>query len=540
MTETILLCAKCSNSLTFHSEDLDSCTVENIDSAVVTALAEEADAELEKYDLEIERGEERLKLLREQREKVLKKRNRCRYLASAIRHVPAETWLEILEFACIGAWTYQNPASRLAKVCKQWRDILLSTPACWTSFVVDVRENYGTKKRFIQQHRRLSDPLPLRVQVVFPTEDDTCQTCKADHLYEIDNDPHLNPTFCTAGLLRSLARISHRLIDLSFTGEAISALLWVQSLESAELDLSRGFGSLESLEIGSTSDRFEDSGEALELTIFAASSKLQNLILRGYAGGALPASNWTQLRHVELDNVDGFVVNKLLAQCPSIISADVRRPLYDFSGGALPSCIANSLESLKVWYPGRQSRLLRSMTLPALKSLEIRSNVDDEDLLALCTRSSFSLQKLKIRAPEKYTASWNSVFLSLQDLTSLTLLWRTELGFLLELANTDNLILPKMTVLRLSCDDEVDILQALMTATERRFDPRSSKVACLEKVAISVSTPIPVSDDEDDGSWSPPRLSVEELMSDRMKRLSEAGLDIRLQELFHSESYDSE
>ncbi|KAJ7581723.1 hypothetical protein C8J56DRAFT_749869, partial [Mycena floridula] len=107
-------------------------TVENIDRAVATALAQEADSELEKYDLEIKRGKETLILLEEQREKIAKKRNRCRYLASAIHLVPAETWLEILELACIGAWTYQNPASRLARVCKQWRDILLSTPACWT------------------------------------------------------------------------------------------------------------------------------------------------------------------------------------------------------------------------------------------------------------------------------------------------------------------------------------------------------------------------------------------------------------------------
>ncbi|KAJ7575211.1 hypothetical protein C8J56DRAFT_1120075 [Mycena floridula] len=167
-----------------------------------------------------------LENLRAEREKVLQHRDRCLHLISAVRRVPAETWLEILGFACVDEGR-QNPAARIAGVCRQWRQICLSSPALWTAFVVDLREHHVTSSDFIQMHRERSSPLTLSIRFNLPDLDDSCQQCRDLTWYHWDADPHMLPALCSLETLLDIMQFSDRLDSFRFPGFQVSNAQWL-------------------------------------------------------------------------------------------------------------------------------------------------------------------------------------------------------------------------------------------------------------------------------------------------------------------------
>ncbi|KAJ7575997.1 hypothetical protein C8J56DRAFT_900601 [Mycena floridula] len=62
-------------------------------------------------------------------------------------------------------WTSQRP-----RICKQWRDISVDSPALWTSFLVVAREGHLTTEAFGQAHLSRPKLLPLQICVRFPSD----------------------------------------------------------------------------------------------------------------------------------------------------------------------------------------------------------------------------------------------------------------------------------------------------------------------------------------------------------------------------------
>ncbi|KAJ7585206.1 hypothetical protein C8J56DRAFT_1166352, partial [Mycena floridula] len=523
MSTSIILCPKCGHDLSHSSLSVsrpNSVSRRNLDDIVSPVLADDVTAELQKYDLEIQRLEGALQILRDQREQALLKGIHCRYEISAIRRLPTETWTEIFAFACLGEleFTSQNPAASIYQVCKQWRDIVTSFPAFWASFVLDVREGQLTKDGLIIMHGRQSKSLPLTIQV----------SNFGRHLSRLCLQERLLHPRGPSLFTHILHHQGPQAVEGPLTEEHVPISQWLQALFVDDSAGTWGFENLESLELG-PGERHEN----IDITMFSRSSKLCRLILYGYGGDILPAVHWTQLSDVYLCGVTSFVVHHLLAHCSSISKAEVR-PLYDSDvtfSLPFPPCITPSLISLEIYLEAPCSQLIRSLDMPVLTSLEFQSTVDAEDLLALCERSSFPLLSLSL----SYTSMvsnfpvWESIFLSLPKLTTLTFCGSCITPeFLERLADSENPLLPKLKVLQVSCSEDADILEPLLNIVEARFyDQEPSDIARLKEVFIHVMEPLNI--DPDDEAPSPARLlPFNTSIVAQVAKLKGDGLDIAL------------
>ncbi|KAJ7581614.1 hypothetical protein C8J56DRAFT_1168358 [Mycena floridula] len=533
--EPLVLCAKCGDSYetkipTSVIENAKAYTADNVDKGLVTAFAADADCELQAYDAQIKVMEKGLKKLKAEREKVLQHRDRCLHLISAVRRVPAETWLEILGFACVeeNDTNWQNPAIRIAGVCRQWRQISLSSPALWTAFVVDLREHHVTSPDFIEMHRQRSSPLTLSIRFNLPDLSDTCQDCRDIHCHEWETDPHLLPTLCSIETLADILQFSGRLSRFRFPGFHISNGEWIQALVERrymkKLHLPPPFPHLETLEIGS-GERYDGLGEEFDLGLFAGAVNLQHLDLSGYTGDFCPSS-WTNLTTVDLQSVEITVIHHLLAHCQNLTYADIY-PIEDHPPVILGPCVSTSLLSLKLSLPRSSYSLLQSLTLPALQSLELRNkSVDIDDLLALCERSSFPLRRLSLQGePEDDFNRWEKAFLALPALSSFEFFGGpVSEDFLRQLtfsADNDHPVFPQVAELVVPCDE--NNLDVFVTMVESRFHATSSHIAALTKIIVRV--------EQDTIKWYFLRRPVPPLdpsVVARVKALSEAGLDIKI------------
>ncbi|KAJ7574539.1 hypothetical protein C8J56DRAFT_1172664 [Mycena floridula] len=531
MSDPILLCSKCGDSQTRFSssavENLKAYSADNVDRALVAALAAEADSELQGYDAQIKRVEEMLKNLREEKEKVSQHRDRCRYLISTVRRVPPETWLEILGLLCREepySTRWKNPAVIIAGVCKQWRRFCLSSPAFWTTFVVDLRHGHVTSREFIQMHRRRSSPLNLSIHFNFPDSEDQCRRCHDWTLWD-EEEPHLQPRPCSTNVLQYLMEFSDRFADFRFTG-TVSFSVWMQALVEDQQEQSPGFPSLETLNVGSEEPRHSRDGEEFDLGVFSGAVNLRHLTLWSYSGEFCPAS-WTQLTTVDLNYVEISVVHDLLSQCPNLRDADISViGEWSLDNDELTPFDSNSLLSLKIDFsdPELVNPLFTPMTLPSLQSLEIGTRVEVDDLLGLCERSSFPLRHLLFRGKEKDDFNiWRNVFLAIPTLSSF-IFFDTPVpqDFFHQLtfsADNDHPVLPQLTKFELSC--EKDTLVSIITMVESRF--LLSPV--LAHNARPTAALVKVKEDID---WVADELLFDPTIMARVNRLCDLGMDLRV------------
>ncbi|KAJ7581632.1 hypothetical protein C8J56DRAFT_249156 [Mycena floridula] len=528
---SLLLCNKCGHTYLPKIqlsvfEKVQAYSVDHVDRATVAALAAEADAELLGYDLQIKDMEEIMVVLKEEREKALNHRNRCRNLISAVRRVPPETWLEIFGFACLedrsanqypGQVASQNPVARISGVCSQWRAICLSTPALWTSFIVDLRERHVTSHEFLEMHRERSCPLNISIRVRFPDYDDLCEDCRESEHHDWDEDPHFLPTVCSCDALRYLTEFSVRISSFRFKGLEISTSAWVQMLEAQQRQ-PLGFPNLETLELGS-GERYNENGEEIDLGVFAGAVNLRHLSLSAYTGALCPPF-WTQLRTVCLNHVEISVIHHLLSQCPSLTDADIS-PIIPEWPPELSPCVVGSLVSLKL-YPST-SALLTSLTLPSLQSLEAKGKVDPEDILALAQRSSFPLRHISLQGNrEDKFEIWEKVFLALPTTIcsfkfSGAPVWREFLQHLTFSPKNERLVFPRLAKFEVLCEDSS--FDDLVSMIESRCEPRSPFVRPTDVI-------IHVKEDSTGRSYGQSAGPLDLLVMAKVKKLSTMGLNI--------------
>ncbi|KAJ7581768.1 hypothetical protein C8J56DRAFT_1056766 [Mycena floridula] len=278
----IVLCSNCSQTFLLSAVlDFPSATLTRDNVAAIVA---EADGELNRFNKEIKRVRDVLNELRHQRDTVLRKRNHYRYIISGVRRLPTETWIEIFSLACYvpDHSNNQNPVTRIAGVCKQWREILLALPALWASFAVVLKEGHLTTETFGKLHISRSKPLPLQIRLVLPSSEDCCETClrrSQDQERHAVEHHQLLPKLCMLDVFDWLMESSDRWSRLRFSSDDTHIMPWLDFLrDKVAIKKQKMFGNLESLVLGSQKD-FDHDGEEFDLGMFAQASSLKHLSL---------------------------------------------------------------------------------------------------------------------------------------------------------------------------------------------------------------------------------------------------------------------
>ncbi|KAJ7581655.1 hypothetical protein C8J56DRAFT_1101013 [Mycena floridula] len=518
MSDSIVLCSKCGNSQPrFQSsafEKVKAYTTDNVDRALVATLAARANNELQAYDGQIKSVKEILKKLRGERKKALEHRDRCRYLISAVRRVPPETWLEILGFACLEEddCRWQNPAVRLASVCER-----LQTMERDFSVVPNFLDSIPSRLSGRTQCH-LSKIHPVAPRAVF-------SAVKSQHSESYGwngDEPYLLPRHCSTEALRYILEFSDRISSFRFHGSDIRASVWIQSLAECQEQPPRGFANLETLTLGSGETHTTFNGEELDLGLFSGAVNLRHLSLSKYSGELCPSS-WAQLTTVNLNSVEIAVVHHLLSHCQNLTQAvisDVLNPVITPIVIPLAPCVSNSLISLIIDGDHPTRYLLSSLMLPALQSLQIQSSIKAIEVLALCQRSSFPLRHISLCGSE--FNAWQELFLALPStVSSFGLSGAVSQEFIDRLTwapnNTDSPFLPGLTTLDIRCVETS--LDSVITMVESRFYDITLKlsIARLIKVTIHAIKKRP--------SSGPPSV-IDPLILDRVTKLAEAGLAI--------------
>ncbi|KAJ7581664.1 hypothetical protein C8J56DRAFT_1168391 [Mycena floridula] len=535
MSDSVILCSKCGDSQPrFQSsafENIKAYTADNVDRALVAALAAQVDSELQTYDGQIKRVEEILKELREEREKALEYRDRCRYLISAVRRVPPETWLDILVFACLEEdnCRWKNPAVRLASVCRQWREISLSSPAFWTTFRVDLRERHVTSQKFLQLHRERSLPLNLSIRARFPDLEDCCPDCS--EITDWSADPHMLPRPCSSVALQFMLAISDRVSSFQFDNSYISMLIWIRALgdSRSSWDALPGFPNLQTLKLGS-GDWYSDFGEGFDLSLFSRAVNLRHLSLSSYSGECCP-SGWTQVMTMNLRSVEITVVHRLLTQCPNVIQADISAIINWRSPAEFEPCVQSSLLSLRLYLTNSTiTPLLTSLTLPALQSLEIGADgAGVSDVLALCERSSFPLRHLSIE-DDSYDAfnKWENLFLALPGISSFKFSgYPVSEEFIDRLTpsnHNNHPLFPRLAKFDLRCyATNVDLV---LTMLESRLSPQIAKSHITQPTDVTIHIIVTLQYQPGISPAEPPLLLDPSVMN-RVEKLADSGSNIK-------------
>ncbi|KAJ7581644.1 hypothetical protein C8J56DRAFT_832603 [Mycena floridula] len=541
MSDPVVLCSKCGDSQPrFQSstfEKVKAYTADNVDRALVAALAAQADrSELQGYDGQIKRVERILKELRKERDKVLEHRDRCRYLISAVRRVPPETWLDILGFACLEEddSRRQSPAVCLASVCRQWREISLSSPVFWSTFRVDLRDRHVTSQKFLQLHRERSSPLNLSIRVRLPSRDDCCPDCR-----NWSEDHHLLPRSCSKVALRFMLAINDRVSSFQFDGPDISIPIWIQALSDSrtQWDSLLGFPNLQTLRLGSAGKRHYGSG-TFDLSLFSRAVNLRHLTLSGYKGERCPVS-WTQVRTMNLHNVKITVVHHLLLQCPNVIEADISAITDWSSPTEFEPCVPSSLVSLRLCLPNFATiPFLTSLTLPALQSLEIGGpGIDVRDVLALYERSSFPLRHLSIQGNSDWPFDkWENLFLALPAISSFKFsgypVLKEFIDQLTPSTYNDPPCFPQLSKFDVRCYAiDVDLILNML---ESRLSPQMPKSDITQPTDVTIHVIVTLQYLPGISPAEAPLPPLHPLVMNRIEKLADSGSNIKLRGIYAS------
>ncbi|KAJ7580186.1 hypothetical protein C8J56DRAFT_962488 [Mycena floridula] len=478
----IILCGQCDHEFparTTEIPDFDN-GVSFFTSAVDSA---ELDEDIERYDEEIERVKDVLNDLRWQRAVLKQHRNGCKRALSAVRRVPVEIWSEILSLVCLENELdeRQNPAIELAMVCRQWRALVLSSPALWVYFVIDLREGHHTDENLVFNHFKFSQPLPVKIRFWFPTIQDLCLDCVNCDRKWAQSYFALRETPCTTVFLVDLARRIpfdgwwKRISHIRFTSRHAPMMSWFSLLVKAFAQSGATFEALESLEIGSNSGQ----KETFDLTPLKSATKLRHLLLSNYFGGPLPFVAWSQLQTVDLE-VDPGVAVRLLTRCPNITSAKLVLSGIPYTG---EPCVAQNLQCLIIEAHTTASKSFWPwswLTAPSLQSLNIETTTwqrFDATSLFGFLKSSPLLQNLIVQTINSFNhIEWIPILSMLPQIRLLQLTNFVDLlddggvsQFLLQhlvMSSNRPTILPKLDNLRIACLD--DSLETLLDVVESR------------------------------------------------------------------------
>jgi len=300
-----------------------------------------------------------LDFLKQRREEFHTYINRCRSLEAPIRRIPPEVLTEIF-LACCSELNYfpeanwidaHIPALTLAAVCKNWRDVALSTPRIWagiacSSNILSTRLLYA----FDLCLRRSKDaPLVLNLEVTFHRKQDSA--------------------------LRALVGQSHRWSSLrlyrAYHDDAISPLSSIYA-----------FPLLEKLEICGPVRLFELIMPGLKNaprlnTLQIMKYRLNEPFSQTLVQNLIKTVPWAQIRSLEMEFMEGGSAMRFLRMCPALVNLSISSP-----GSRVPSADTLTLASLlsldlsfvdfrgQVLIP-ELSSTLDHLTLPALKSLTL-------------------------------------------------------------------------------------------------------------------------------------------------------------------------
>ncbi|KAK7054970.1 hypothetical protein VNI00_003433 [Paramarasmius palmivorus] len=152
-----------------------------------------------------------------QRQRFVRRAERCRSLLSPVKNIPPEILSLIFEFYCqknILLPDTLSPASTLCAVCYRWQQIALSIPRLWSSLDIDF-SSWGTRHgsrlaRTIQAFMERSKTNPLTLRLKIDEEDDS----------DDDSDEDVNSPLdrINRSALEILVRNSCRWFDVEFDG----------------------------------------------------------------------------------------------------------------------------------------------------------------------------------------------------------------------------------------------------------------------------------------------------------------------------------
>ncbi|KAJ7599649.1 hypothetical protein C8J56DRAFT_908531 [Mycena floridula] len=478
---SVLLCMNCHLKLVTTTSTLDLSALghsDNVDQASVLAVKAGADAELEKLDKELARIENILGMLKKSRNQVLQRRDRCRYLTSSMRRVPMETWTQILTLVCVAddEADIQNPAIQAASVCTQWRQILLASPAMWSSFIVDLREGHLTSRDFLDIHFERSESLPVSIYFIISSSTaDLCPECVEIEEGDWTESPFLRPKLCALELIAYFRSNGTRTSELCWshlriTSEDAPIASWLDAFSDTlgHPEFSR----LESLELGCTQS---EGGQRFNLDLFSRANNLRSLTLHGYSQGQLPNFSWTQLQTVELNGIYVHVILELFVGCPNIVNASISlEPSY---GALATSCVAKNLKSLDIQDSERESgikQLFSCFMTPELQSLTVGGDSwSAVDLLSFLEPSP-PLRSLIIRGSSNVAEedTWRKIFLAIPSIETLVFhdssvkysnITPEFLEQLTYMNDDEAALLPRLTKFSVCCDDSyVETLVGVM------------------------------------------------------------------------------
>ncbi|THU94517.1 hypothetical protein K435DRAFT_839838 [Dendrothele bispora CBS 962.96] len=196
----------------------------DMETSRITALLDQTEPEIARYESEIARLEDTLATLRARRDELKRYQGEYKTLLSPIRRMPIDILLEIFSIVCSeSGGSLSMPKTRsssrqprdhrvitattlsLSQICSFWRGVVMNSPCLWSTLAVnlalitDIEENGIWTLVYLYLTRSSSFPLTLDI---------FARNCSG-HLIEI------LPSYAW-GILKLLMDQSHRWRDISF------------------------------------------------------------------------------------------------------------------------------------------------------------------------------------------------------------------------------------------------------------------------------------------------------------------------------------
>ncbi|KAJ7076025.1 hypothetical protein B0H15DRAFT_608560 [Mycena belliarum] len=283
-------------------------------------------------------------------------------------------------------WLSQHEAPLLlGRICRQWRDVALSTPELWNSIEVEC---------------------PYFVEDIVPALDRWLLRSGNSPL-TIDLQYRVHPDTSSDGILRLLKRHAHQL-------QTVTLHIPVEDVDNFERVVGP-FPALRKLALFSL--RLSASFELEhKISAFSIAPELRDVHFKSGFSPANITMPWSQLTTFRADTIPTSQFLRVLAQAPNLVSC--QHTIYHATNIVVPVPPLLRLRKLAILGIVPSTDLLAQLTTPALVRLEVNS-LELDRWAAFITRSGCALEHLAVDTTDWTAAMYTDALTIVPSVTEL-------------------------------------------------------------------------------------------------------------------------